>query len=58
VGYGARSSGIANVYVYDGEDVFVISRWDEFGAGVQKISSVSISPRQQVIKGLFFQLVV
>ena len=37
VGYGARSSGIANVYVYDGEDVFLISRWDEFGAGVQKI---------------------
>ena len=37
VGYGARSSGIASVYVYDGKNVFLISRWDEFGAGVQKI---------------------
>jgi hypothetical protein len=37
VGDGACSWGIANVYVYDGEDVFLISRWDEFGAGVQKI---------------------
>jgi hypothetical protein len=37
VGYGARSWGFANVYVYDGEDVFLISRWDEFGAGVQKV---------------------
>jgi hypothetical protein len=37
VGFGARSWGIANVYVYDGKNVFLISRWDEFGAGVQKI---------------------
>lgn len=37
MGDGACSWGIANVYVYDGEDVFLISRWDEFGAGVQKI---------------------
>lgn len=37
MGHGARSLGIANVYVYDGKNVFLISRWDEFGAGVQKI---------------------
>jgi len=28
---------IANVHVYDGENVFLISRWDEFGASVQKV---------------------
>jgi hypothetical protein len=36
-GYGACSWGFANVHFYDGKNVFLISRRDEFGAGVQKV---------------------
>lgn len=35
VGYGPESTGIANVYRYDGTEVTLISDEDEFGAGVQ-----------------------
>ena len=35
VGHGAESTGIANVYQYDGSNVVLISGHDEFGVGVQ-----------------------
>jgi len=35
VGYGPESSGIANVYKYDGTNVVLISNEDQMGAGVQ-----------------------
>ena len=50
VGYGARSSGIADVRVYDGNNVFLISLGRIRNWCPKDISSVSVSPRQQVIK--------
>jgi hypothetical protein len=35
VGYGAESTGIANVYRYDGTNIVLISDEDQFGEGVQ-----------------------
>jgi len=50
VGYGARSSGIADVHVYDGNNVFLISLGRIRNWCPKDISSVSVFPRQQVIK--------
>lgn len=42
--YGSESTGIANVYCYNGFLVEPISLWDEFGAGVQVLYTVRPNP--------------
>lgn len=42
VGYGSERSGIANVYRYDGINVELISRHDEFGEGTQVLYETPI----------------
>lgn len=45
VGYGAESTGIANVYRYDGKNVVLISGYDQFGEGVQVLYVSYALPR-------------